>query len=338
MSSSVDHLASPESSSLSDAERDLNNAQNVSSINSLIGNHPIDDILYLHCVRCQCSYGSVHSFRKHFRNSHGYMPSSDDVLIQSIKATKAYVMHKNESSAVVPRRHCTYCGWQCEQTNPSAFSRHMKEHYDVKGCFYRCVHCNADFGEPNTLRQHIVNHTGVYQYICSYCCIAYSLEEHLADHMFKQHGMTYAARRQNLPVSVVLPNPATHPVSLSPSKISGISPLHAKAPHTMSYSEHLKMSSPAQATSVSPYGGAHGLPPQYPAGSKTKLAPYRGPPHSAASSSSLTALRMNSVDAAGKPMISAPGTPQINLMSILDKVVEQGLRSSGENQYLKKIQ
>ena len=338
VTSSSDHLtpaalsSAESSSSLTDAERDMNSAQNVSSINSLIGNHPIDDILYLHCVRCQSSYGSVHAFRKHFRNTHGYMPSSEDVLIQSIKATKSYVMNKNDKSAAIPRRHCNYCGWQCEQTNPSAFSQHMKEHYDVKGCFYRCVHCNADFGDANTLRQHVVNHTGVYQYICSFCCLAYSAEESLADHMFKQHGMTYAARRQNLPVSVVLPNPASLPphrggLSVA-NKISGAPPLKAKPPHTMPYMDPMKMTSHAPvAPSTSSYGG-HCLPPQYATKIPSPQTAYR-PPHPPAAGK-VNVFTLTTMGSDGKPIPTPPGTSQINLMSILDKVLEDNLRSYGE--------
>jgi len=182
---------------------------------SLLQNHPPDDILYLHCVRCTSSYGSEHAFKKHFRNSHGYTPTCDDVLIQGIKATKEYVMSKQDNQAVgannspPPRRHCNYCGWQCDQANSSLFTRHMKEHYDVTGCFYRCMYCSQEFSDPNTLRQHVVEHRVIYQHICAYCCLAYAAEEQLVSHMLTQHNMQYTSRKVGLPVSIVLPSPLT---------------------------------------------------------------------------------------------------------------------------------
>ncbi len=55
---------------------------------ALLGNHPIDDILYLKCNICTSTYGSPHSFRKHFNKVHGFEPSNEHVTVRSISAAR----------------------------------------------------------------------------------------------------------------------------------------------------------------------------------------------------------------------------------------------------------
>ena len=54
----------------------------------LLGNHPPDDILYLKCNVCNSTYGSLHSFRKHFYKVHGFGPTNEHVTVRSISATR----------------------------------------------------------------------------------------------------------------------------------------------------------------------------------------------------------------------------------------------------------
>lgn len=348
-----------------DAEQDLpGTPNNLNSISSLIGNHPLDDILYLHCARCQSSYGSVHAFRKHFRNSHGYMPTADDVLIQSIKATKEFVMNKNEyqyagmaatpPTSGVPRRHCNYCGYQCEQKNPSDFSKHMRDHYDIKGCYYRCIYCQLEFSEPNTLKQHVVQHSTIYQHICSFCCIAYAVEEELTSHMYSHHGMRCASRKVNLPVSVVLPNPATgtpHSIAdVAASKLTsaagGMPRLKPGNPQAYNSSEHLQSKAPQGKMIGSPRLHSLTSPPGYYTHSTgTQAMPGivmmpspRYPDATAKGTSPLSNNYKKSLPTALGAMPRGPAPPSglsadshvgsINLMSMLDNAVEQGLKTT----------
>lgn len=59
------------------------------SIASILGDHPPNDILFLKCSQCTSTYGSLHSFKKHFSKAHGREPTKDDVTIQSISATRS---------------------------------------------------------------------------------------------------------------------------------------------------------------------------------------------------------------------------------------------------------
>lgn len=330
-----------------DLDQELAATQNnLSSISSLIGDHPINDILYLHCTRCQSSYGSVHAFRKHFRNSHGYMPNAEDVLIQSIKATKEYVMNKNDystpTSSAVPKRHCNYCGWQCDQSNPAIFSKHMRDHYDGKGCYYRCIYCQQEFADPNTLRQHVVQHNVIYQHICSFCCIAYAAEDQLASHMFTNHGMRYAARKVNLPVSVVLPSPsALAPVRPDASpKLSSQNLPKLKPSFTQTYSDHFQSKLLQGKSTGSPR--PHHLNTPF-----TYMHPTMQPKSAMLTSPRyVEASKVSSPSTAGykKPLLGSPGMlpmdagkessqpagGPINLMSLLDRAVEQGLKNNGK--------
>ena len=68
------------------------------SIASILGDHPPNDILFLKCSQCTSTYGSLHSFKKHFSKAHGREPTKDDVTIQSISATRT-ALEKKENSA-----------------------------------------------------------------------------------------------------------------------------------------------------------------------------------------------------------------------------------------------
>lgn len=345
-----------------------NSAGSLNSISSLIGNHPPDDILYLHCIRCQSSSGSINAFRKHFRNSHGYMPTREDVSIQGIKATKEFVsLKKNEypmvgygpvpasiGPATAPRRHCTYCGWQCDQTNPAVFSKHMKEHYDVKGCFYRCTYCQKEFHDPNTLREHVVQHV-IYQHICSYCCIAYAVEEQLASHMLTHHNIRYP-RKANLPVSVVLPSQSA--AAPPPPTSQGVSPkipnqgLPNLKPRDMEPAYYTKMPQDKLSGHGSPrHPGMIGYGPPNVQISKQQMMPsprglelrkssspsasYRrlsaASPRSTASTGSIAAGGDGIKELSNNEML-IPGShaqSQINLSQLLSRAVEQGLKTTG---------
>ena len=54
----------------------------------LLGNHPVDDILYLKCNVCSLTYGSLPSIRKHFYKAHGFQPRPENLTIRSIKGHK----------------------------------------------------------------------------------------------------------------------------------------------------------------------------------------------------------------------------------------------------------
>ncbi|XP_041371806.1 uncharacterized protein LOC121385266 [Gigantopelta aegis] len=58
-------------------------------IQSIIGNHNPNDILYLICRICRQSNGSPYAFRKHFRNHHGFEPKAEHTIVQTISATKS---------------------------------------------------------------------------------------------------------------------------------------------------------------------------------------------------------------------------------------------------------
>ena len=60
----------------------------LSTTAQLLGNHPPHDILYLKCNVCTSTYGSLHSFRKHFWKVHGYGPTNEHVTVRSISATR----------------------------------------------------------------------------------------------------------------------------------------------------------------------------------------------------------------------------------------------------------
>ena len=68
-----------------------------SSTALLLGNHPIDDILYLKCNVCSLTYGSLHSIKKHFFKAHGFQPGPENLTIRSIKGHK-----ENSVSSAAP--------------------------------------------------------------------------------------------------------------------------------------------------------------------------------------------------------------------------------------------
>lgn len=381
--------STPSLSSDSDAEL-MSSTLNMTSVSSLIGNHPIDDILYLHCKRCQSSYGSVHAFRKHFRNVHGTMPSSDDVLIQGIKATKEFVANKNDintpSSSPIPHRfHCTYCGWQCDQSNQTAFKKHLNEHYDTNGRIYRCFYCKEMTPDANALKFHLTKHTGIFSNACPLCFIAFETETYLSLHFTRCHRMAtkpskVAAVPPNLSVATSsfhmaptvsipyrraangLPYQST---SVTTTTTTTTDDKHSKWPATVTPQPNLRklpipysspgwsgsgsisLGSPCKSklsaeakrkysgeTIVSSLGSSQSLnlKPTTPTAS-TASSSVTTPTASLASA--LNAAVNMAIQAPTNPATSSSGSPrtQINLMSLLDKVVEQGLRNAGRLAY-----
>ena len=88
-------LTSHKSASLTTAQARELSTRNTHH-NSLLGDHPPDDILYLICNLCSLTYGSLYGFRRHFRNQHGCEPLPDHVSIQSISATRNAVDRVNK--------------------------------------------------------------------------------------------------------------------------------------------------------------------------------------------------------------------------------------------------
>ncbi|XP_064611021.1 uncharacterized protein LOC135475163 [Liolophura sinensis] len=58
-------------------------------IQSLLGNHAPNDILYLICRVCNQTYGSPYGFRRHFRNQHRFEPQAHHTLVQTISETRS---------------------------------------------------------------------------------------------------------------------------------------------------------------------------------------------------------------------------------------------------------
>ncbi|XP_067942017.1 serine-rich adhesin for platelets-like isoform X2 [Watersipora subatra] len=328
-----------------DMDQDLSGSQGgLNSVRSLIGNHPTNDILYMHCARCPAHYGNIHAFKKHFHNSHGYMPRAEDVLIQSIKSTKEYVTNKNEA-----RRHCIFCGWQCEQTNPSVFFKHIQEHLDNKGCYFKCIYCQQEFAEPNALKLHVVQHVVPYTHICVPCSLAFSSEDQLTAHMLSQHEPCYANRKVNLPVSVVLPSPSimasakheTSPKLFNPYQLGKMRPSYPQ-----SYADHMQPKLTPVRASGSPRPPnlntpifAHSLPhkhvslssPKYMESGKANSpssTTYKKPHLSSPGISSSPGMHSLQAAAETSKETTHQGAAPFNLMSLLDKVVEQGLKNN----------
>lgn len=332
-----------------DSESERLTPNNMTSISSLIGNHPVDDILYLHCKRCQSSSGSVHAFRKHFRNVHGHMPSSDDVLIQSIKATKEYVASRNEASLIAtpPRLHCGHCGWQCEQSEQTQFTRHFAEHHGDNIKYPQCYYCKEKFPSSLAFKKHLVYHTRVYQYPCGQCCLSFQLEEQLASHMSTNHGISYA-HNQRLPHVATVAHVSPSYVSLPslPSLGHSLSqPVSSPSPR-MKPNHSLTLADQLQAKAMQELSGAQKL-----NQGKSDLASRHSSgllqtndrdtkPNTVSSSISQmpvlsTAMTHNRTNSAAADSTQAANTPisstgsrnQINLMYLLDQAVEEGLRS-----------
>ena len=76
----------------------------LSKSSSILGDHPINDILFLKCGLCSSTYGSLHSFKKHFSKAHGGEPSKNDVTIQSISATRRQLELENNNEKQVALR------------------------------------------------------------------------------------------------------------------------------------------------------------------------------------------------------------------------------------------
>ncbi|XP_046577091.1 uncharacterized protein LOC124284995 [Haliotis rubra] len=82
-------LASPQGSEKGDLSQRKGSVSRHEPIQSIIGNHPPNDILYLICRLCRQTYGSPYGFRKHFRNQHGFEPRAEHTIVQTISATKS---------------------------------------------------------------------------------------------------------------------------------------------------------------------------------------------------------------------------------------------------------
>lgn len=371
---SAARCSTPSHSSDVDSDSASNSLQNMSSVSSLIGNHPTDDILYLHCKRCQCSYGSVHAFRKHFRNVHGAMPSSEDVLIQGIKATKEFVANQHETPAASnqQRFHCTYCGWQGDHSNQTAFTRHLNEHYNEKGSIYRCMYCRELTPDANSLKLHLSKHPGVLLNVCSLCFVAFETHAQLSLHFTTNHRMAgkqpkVAAVPPHMPGSSFYPmvpaQPNSYhnsngllyhpggPAGIRHSKQPTTPPTlqdFSKMPHTSSGWSYARSARPKPSTEMnrklsSETATTHTVKTSSSSSIFTSTCSVNNPTN--ASHNNISTVSLDSVLNAAINMavsssvaeaVKSPATTssdshrtQINLMSLLDKVVEQGLRNAG---------
>ncbi|CAI9724632.1 DNA-binding protein Ikaros [Octopus vulgaris] len=70
-------------------------------VQNLLGSHAPDDVLYLICKLCGQTYGSPYSFRKHFRNQHGFEPRPHHTVVQSISATISLLKSKPSDGSTI---------------------------------------------------------------------------------------------------------------------------------------------------------------------------------------------------------------------------------------------
>ena len=97
-------MDSPDNLEKGDLTGRRNSAGRNEPIQSIIGNHNPNDILYLICRICRQSNGSPYAFRKHFRNHHGFEPKAEHTIVQTISATKS--ARQNPYSSNGPEGDC----------------------------------------------------------------------------------------------------------------------------------------------------------------------------------------------------------------------------------------
>jgi len=267
--------------------------QSASSINSsLIGDHPQSDILYLHCRVCQLSYGSVHGFRKHFRNMHNYTPTSDDVLIQSISATRQFISAQ-ERTGQVPRFYCQQCGLQFEQSKREVFLQHKITHEGPNRGVFRCAHCLQDQATPILLLKHLAQRhadLSLYHYACVFCDLTFLHENPLMTHQAQNHRLSQQS------------NDDTYHLPLVTDVKKGQKPCQSV---TFSTNLPINSTTPAEPWSFT----------------DSNITSTKVPVMGSVSVSTA---------AANHPKPDSSSTPiHINLLSILNRVVEEGLRNSG---------
>lgn len=195
-----------------------------SSTSSLLGNHPLDDILYLRCNVCSLTYGSPHSFRKHFAKAHGFDPRSEHVTVRSISAAKsksdvadAKIANssppyrgsprptdaRSPGASESPRQgspqdikekvqggkqrsvmQCFQCGQDFPTRDWGVFKRHVKAHEVPQ---LRCHPCRQSFTDERELRDHNATYHPLQNYACRTCGATFNHPTALAKHAKLTH-------------------------------------------------------------------------------------------------------------------------------------------------------
>ena len=92
------------------------------------------------------------------------------------------------TNSELPCYHCPFCAWQCEINQGEAFNNHMNKHYsNPRYCTHMCSYCSREFSEPAALREHIFMHPLLHHYVCAICNIAFSTPELINQHMTQKH-------------------------------------------------------------------------------------------------------------------------------------------------------
>ena len=135
-----------------------------SSVQTLLGDHPPDDILYLKCNLCNSTYGSVHNFRRHFAKAHG--PRDDlgtqHVTIQSISQTKSERANRQEQMDTSTSESKPGHRDQRSYSGSSGMSEDSNSNTGEHRSTMKCLQCGMEFSTRNwgVFRRHMRTHEG----------------------------------------------------------------------------------------------------------------------------------------------------------------------------------
>lgn len=153
----------------------------------------------LQCTKCSYTASSLVDFQHHFYVTHHRVPSPNPSKIATLPSKRAYDVPGPHSTPPInaskyadsndsTRYHCPFCAWQCDVSQNEAFNNHMNKHYtNARYCTYTCAYCSRDFAEPSSLREHIAMHPLMNQFVCAICNLAFSSRDLFNQHMRKKH-------------------------------------------------------------------------------------------------------------------------------------------------------
>lgn len=160
----------------------------------------VGNINALQCTKCPYIASSHVDYQHHFYVAHHRVPSPNtsrvvlpskrpyDVPGHHATPPQALTQGQKYTDNELPRYHCPFCAWQCDISSGEAFTNHMNKHYsNPRYCTHMCSYCSREFSEPGALREHIFLHPLLHHYVCAICNIAYGTSELIGQHMTQKH-------------------------------------------------------------------------------------------------------------------------------------------------------
>lgn len=139
------------------------------------------------CPECGKQFNFSDNLRLHMMNHNGIKPYSCNHCGKKFKTSshlKEHVVRMHSDSRDEPHG-CAVCVKYFSSSR--SLSVHMRQHMPGFSC-YSCPQCNRTFKREVGLRNHMIDHTGVYPYECHKCGKRFKQVSSLRVHTANRHG------------------------------------------------------------------------------------------------------------------------------------------------------